>query len=72
VIGGEVYRGSQHPSLVAKYVFGDFISGRVWALSSGRMLPIASLPLVTDISSDANGELLAVSYSGTMYRLGRP
>jgi hypothetical protein len=57
---------------VAKYVFGDFISGRVWALSSGRMLPIASLPLVTDISSDANGELLAVSYSGTMYRLGRP
>jgi uncharacterized repeat protein (TIGR03806 family) len=32
VIGGYVYRGAEHPYLYGKYIFGDFVSGRVWAL----------------------------------------
>src|SRR5678816_4155915 len=32
VIGGHVYRGSALPALVGSYVYGDFVSGRVWAL----------------------------------------
>jgi len=33
VIGGYVYRGSQHPELYGKYIFGDNFSARLWALT---------------------------------------
>lgn len=36
VIGGYVYRGSRLPYLYGKYVFADFVSGNVWALSYQR------------------------------------
>jgi glucose/arabinose dehydrogenase len=32
VIGGLVYRGAQFPELNAAYIFGDYISGSIWAL----------------------------------------
>jgi glucose/arabinose dehydrogenase len=32
VIGGGVYRGTAQPALVGGYVFGDYCSGRVWAI----------------------------------------
>lgn len=32
ITGGYVYRGSANPSLYGKYIYGDFISGRIWAL----------------------------------------
>ena len=33
VTGGVVYRGSQLPAIVGRYVYGDYGSGRVWAIS---------------------------------------
>ena len=33
VIGGHVYHGTKMPALAGAYVFGDFISGRVWSLT---------------------------------------
>ena len=34
IIGGYVYRGSAlDPSLVGRYIFGDFVSGQLWSLS---------------------------------------
>ncbi len=32
VTGGYVYRGTELPELVGKYIYGDYVSGRVWAL----------------------------------------
>lgn len=32
ISGGHVYRGEAIPSLKGKYIFGDFISGRMWSL----------------------------------------
>jgi glucose/arabinose dehydrogenase len=32
VIGGYVYRGSKAPALAGAYIFGDYVSGRVWTL----------------------------------------
>lgn len=39
VIGGYVYRGRRHPSLQGKYLFGDFGSGKLWALSYAKGAP---------------------------------
>jgi uncharacterized repeat protein (TIGR03806 family) len=33
VTGGYVYRGTAVPDLVGRYLFGDFVSGRVWSLT---------------------------------------
>ncbi|MGJ8696585.1 MAG: PQQ-dependent sugar dehydrogenase [Verrucomicrobiaceae bacterium] len=32
ITGGFVYRGTNIPSLTGKYIFGDYVSGNVWAL----------------------------------------
>jgi glucose/arabinose dehydrogenase len=32
ITGGFVYRGMDNPSLYSNYIYGDFISGRIWAL----------------------------------------
>lgn len=36
VIGGHVYRGARLPDLRGRYVFGDYMTGRIWALSYRR------------------------------------
>lgn len=33
ITGGFVYRGTSSPALAGKYIYGDFGSGRIWALS---------------------------------------
>lgn len=33
VIGGLVYRGTNYPSLVGKYIYGDFLSRHIWSLA---------------------------------------
>lgn len=35
ITGGVVYRGQQMPSLKGKYIYADYASGRVWALTPG-------------------------------------
>lgn len=55
ITGGLVYRGSRVPKLTGKYVYADYVSGKIWALDydavrgavknyqvSGPMLPIIS------------------------------
>jgi glucose/arabinose dehydrogenase len=32
VIGGYVYTGNRVPALHGKYIFGDFVTGRIWAI----------------------------------------
>ena len=52
VIGGYVYRGSEFPELVGKYVFGDNIANKIWLLDESTYTPttkakkvlIATLP----------------------------
>ncbi|HYC56848.1 MAG TPA: PQQ-dependent sugar dehydrogenase [Candidatus Binatia bacterium] len=36
IIGGYVYRGSRYADLYGKYIYTDFLSGRVWALRYAR------------------------------------
>jgi glucose/arabinose dehydrogenase len=75
VTGGYVYRGSAMPELVGHYVFGDYCSGRIWAvdttddsppvLLADTGLPIASFAELPD------GEILALTFWYAILRLER-
>ncbi|UCG39247.1 MAG: PQQ-dependent sugar dehydrogenase [bacterium] len=77
VTGGYVYRGSSLPSVAGMYIFGDFVSGRIWGLdaaqpSSGKQL-LASTPLnIVSFAEDQAGELYVVDYGGGVYRITSP
>ena len=75
VIGGYVYRGSRLPSLYGAYVYGDFCSGKVWALRRDGVKVTEHIELVDshlNISSfgeDPSGGLYILSFDGKIYRL---
>jgi glucose/arabinose dehydrogenase len=74
VTGGYVYRGSELPDLVGRYVFGDFVSGRIF-VAEGRDGGWTARPLldpgfsVSTFGQDEAGELYVAAYdSGRLYR----
>ena len=82
VIGGHVYHGQKIPVLAGIYVFGDFISGRLWTLTeSGQawtptlLLTVAANDLAA-IGQDEAGELYVARYSSGMierlHQVGQP
>jgi glucose/arabinose dehydrogenase len=75
IIGGYVYRGSEHPQLYGRYFFGDECSGRVWDLDAAGPAPqtpqllLSSGVSITGWGQDAGGELYVVGLGGTLYQL---
>lgn len=75
VTGGYVYRGAAQPALQGIYFYGDFCSGRIWALapaSAGQWQSAEVLPSGLQISSfgeTEDGEVLVVDFAGNLYRL---
>ena len=74
ITGGYVYRGPSAPSLVGKYIYGDFVSGKIWALTytGGRAANRELMDTSLGISSfgiDRNGELYVLAFDGKVYRL---
>lgn len=74
VTGGYVYRGSRIPSLVGRYLFADFIAGRVWALEQNNgtiegVEPVGDVPLPASFGEDNAGNLYLVSLEGTIHRI---
>lgn len=75
VTGGYVYEGQMIPSLRGAYVYGDFISSRIWALwiDDNRVVHNV-LILETDLriasfGVDGEGEILIADLRGKIYRL---
>lgn len=76
VTGGYVYRGSAFPQWQGIYFYGDFCSGRIWALApdgnggwSNAEVLDSDLTL-SSFGEDEAGELYALDYgSGVIYRL---
>jgi quinoprotein glucose dehydrogenase len=76
ITGGGVYRGKRVPELVGKYVYADYVSGRLWALDyditakvvkanyslTGENLPVMSF------GSDETGDLYFSTPFGSLYR----
>ena len=75
ISGGTVYRGEAIPSLRGWYLFGDFCSGKVWALSevpgaAPIVLELAHANGVSAISAGPDGELYVLAYSdGSVLRI---
>jgi len=77
VTGGYVYRGTRIPSLAGWYVFGDFCSGEVLAVSataSSRTAPVTlfgpgSAGQLSSFGQDWAGNLFVVDMRGTVYRI---
>jgi len=75
ITGGFVYRGSAIPALVGQYLYGDFGSGRIWALPVSSPTPTPTLVLETgkgiaSFAEDASGELYILDYrSGQPFRI---
>ena len=73
--GGYVYRGSTITSLVGRYIFGDFISGRIFNIA-GTTQPTLTLTSgfasglsISSFGEGNDGELYVVHYGGELYRI---
>ncbi len=79
ITGGFVYRGKAIPELQGKYIYADYASGKVWALSvnedgkktANTLLLTTGFP-VSAFGEDRNQELLLLNYGeGKLLRLHR-
>lgn len=76
ISGGHVYRGDAIPDLRGSFLFGDFCTSRLWAVSTagGEVrfrdldLEVPGLALV-GFAIDPAGELVAISLNGPLSRL---
>lgn len=75
--GGYVYRGKRLPELAGQYLYGDWVTGKIWALPATATTPvnpreIANTPLqIICFGQDNANELYIVGYDGTVHRLVR-
>ena len=74
ITGGYVYRGINVPELEGKYIYGDYCSSKIWALSydginptTNELLVTAAGP-VTSFGVDQNDEIYVTSSNGKIYR----
>jgi putative heme-binding domain-containing protein len=75
VTGGYVYRGSRLPKLAGTYLYGDYVTGKLWGLrvdgdrlSEPQELVDSSLAVIC-FGRDHSDEVFVVSYDGTIHRL---
>ncbi|MCS6977890.1 MAG: PQQ-dependent sugar dehydrogenase [Gemmatales bacterium] len=76
ITGGYVYHGRRLPDLHGAYIYGDYDTGRVWALryDNGKVVfhqELADTPLrLVAFGEDHHGELLLVDFmTGLIHRL---
>jgi uncharacterized repeat protein (TIGR03806 family) len=83
ITGGYVYRGTKVPALAGKYVFGDYVSSRIFAFTPPSslvaanprvVLPASSAILnapqnITSFGQGNDGEIYVVGYGGALYQL---
>ena len=72
--GGIVYHGAKHPELTGHYIYGDYSTGKVWAVRH-RAGKVSTPKEIADTShqivcflQDADGDLFVVDHGGTINR----
>lgn len=75
VTGGYVYRGTRWPSLRGTYIYGDYVSGRIWGLRregplfNNRLILRAQGTQVSTFGEDEDGEIYVAHHGGIIYRI---
>ena len=74
IIGGFVYHGAAMPELDGWYVYGDYCTGKIWALdaASASSPPVLLTDSAYNLSSffaRPDGELIVLTYNNAIYRL---
>jgi glucose/arabinose dehydrogenase len=76
ITGGFVYRGTANPGLQGYYVFGDYVSGRIWAVLATSPQGTAATLIddtalnISSFAEGVDGELYAVDHGGGgIYRI---
>ncbi|MFT4559660.1 MAG: putative heme-binding domain-containing protein [Planctomycetaceae bacterium] len=73
--GGYVYRGSRLPDLVGTYVYGDYVTGKIWGLDGnasdpGKPVELLGTPIqIICFGQNHDRELYVVGYDGSINRL---
>lgn len=76
ITGGSVYRGQRVPALVGKYLYADYVSGKIWALDydaqrktvrGNHPLPGPGHPTMS-FGEDRDGEVYFLTEFGRVYR----
>ena len=76
IIWGGQYRGAAAPQLVGSYIFGDYCSGRVWALTPDgaggwqRQFVAQVLSAIISFGTDSAGEMYALAVNQPPLKLG--
>ena len=76
VTGGYIYRGSELPEFFGDYIYGDFVTGRIWRIIDAENGGFEVEELnrsglnISAFGQDRSGEVYVVSYGdGRIYRL---
>jgi len=75
VTGGFVYHGQSVPGLRGHYLYADYVSGRIWALTEDRRgwsqtELLKTYNLISSFGEDEQGELYVLDWSaGGMYQI---
>lgn len=70
IIGGIVYRGNRLPNLTGHFIFGDYVTKKIWSVVDGEAKALVSDAFPENIVSfgtDLSGEELFVSTYGVEY-----
>ena len=76
ITGGYFYTRDDIPSLKNKYIYGDFVAGKIWALAyDGKKVVSNTLiskevRFIASFGRDNAGNLYVLSFDGNIYRLG--
>lgn len=77
ITGGYVYRGTANSSLVGRYVFGDYGSGRIWSIANDTQPTVTmtggfeSGLKISSFGQANDGEIYVLDYdTGRIFRLG--
>ena len=80
ITGGNVYRGKQVPELQGKYLYADYVTGQVWALTydpakkevtANQTIQEKGLPILS-FGEDDQGETYFMTQNGALYTFASP
>lgn len=75
IIGGYVYRSSELSNLSGTYIFGDYVSGRIWSLdfqNGNKVNEILKINItITSFGIDNTGNVYILDINGNIYQIIR-